>query len=105
MCDSMRFVDGDAPLPAALRQLVAEPALAETGLRDDAEHLAFAADDAVERRRETRQLGLASDKAREASRPGDLQPGARCAAAGQLVHLRGVRTPLISSSPLSRSSK
>src|SRR5262249_30960572 len=70
---SVRFVDADATSPAALGKLVAEAALARSGVRDDPHDLAVALERACQRRLEARHLGLAPHEAREPARARGLE--------------------------------
>ena len=66
--DPVPFVHGNTPGARALRELPAEAALADPGLRDDPEHLALPGNGAAERRLERGELVGTPDEAREAAR-------------------------------------
>ena len=66
--DPVPFVHGNTPGARALRELPAEAALADPGLRDDPEHLALPGNGAAERRLERSELVGTPDEAREAAR-------------------------------------
>src|SRR6185295_431430 len=85
VCHRVSLDERDAPRPTALRELVAEPALADAGLADHADDLALAGEGAFEARLEGRHLRRATDEAREAAGPGDVEPRAEGARALELV--------------------
>ena len=61
-------IDGCAPRPSALCELVAEAALADARLADDPDHLPLAAERPLQGALEHPQLLVAPDEAREATR-------------------------------------
>ena len=63
------FREADAARPAALGELVAEPALPDAGISRDPDDLARACEGAGERRLERLHLLVAADETREATRP------------------------------------
>ena len=69
----------------ALGELVAEAALADAGLADDADHLPLAGERLLQGALEHPQLLVAADEPREAARARDVEPPAGGADAGQLV--------------------
>ena len=76
--------DLDAALAAAFGELVAEAALADARLGDDADRGALAALGPLERRFEHRHLLVAADEAGEAALAREVEPRARGADPGQL---------------------
>src|SRR5439155_18947908 len=64
---AVRLVDGEAAGTAALGELVAEPALADSGLGDHAHHLALTVERTGEGRLEGRHLVRSPNEAREAA--------------------------------------
>src|SRR5439155_15937541 len=81
----LRLVHGDAACPAALREVVAEPTLADARLGDHANHPPITGERALERRLKRRHLVVAPDEAREAPRAGDVEARAQRARAFELV--------------------
>ncbi len=70
------FREADAARPAALGELVAEPALPDAGISRHPDDLARACEGAGERRLERLHLLVAADETREATRPGGFEAGA-----------------------------
>src|SRR5450759_4062980 len=87
---ALSLIDGDAPPAGALDELVAETALADTRLADDANHCAAAALGLLERRVKRRQLIPTPYEPREAPRPGDVKARVRAARTGQHMHPNGL---------------
>ena len=75
-------VDGHASRPPALGELVAEAALADPGLADDADDLGVALLRGREGLLQHLHLVAAADEAREAASPGDVEAAARSADPG-----------------------
>ena len=80
-----RVVDGSAFRPPALRELVAEAALADARLADDPDHLRLPFLGLLEGVFEDLHLLVAADEPREAARLGDVEAAASRADPGQLV--------------------
>src|SRR5262249_46324630 len=70
----MRLVDRDPARAAAFCELVAEAALAEASLGPDADDLPVARGCPSQRGLQRRNLGIPPDEAREAARPGHVEP-------------------------------
>src|SRR5207247_9983418 len=83
--DAVRLVDREAARTDPLDELVAEPALADPGLGDDADDPAAALYRPAERGLERRRLLLASDEAGEAARAGEVEARLERARAFELV--------------------
>ena len=94
VCHPVRLVDGNAPYPAALEELVAEPALSDAGLAQHRYHPAVPLERAPQRRLERGGLLLPPDEAREAPPAGDLEPRPERADAAQLIDPERVPHPL-----------
>src|SRR5207249_2761048 len=92
--DAVRLLHRNAAGTAALDELPAEPALADARLGDDPDHLPVAVHGAGERRLERRHLVDAADEAREAARPGDVEPRLERADVLELVDPYGVARAL-----------
>ena len=88
MRDGARLEDGKAARPTALRQLVAEAALADAGLRDQTHHLAMAFERPREGTVEHRHLVVAPDESREPARPRDIETRASRAGALELMDVQ-----------------
>jgi hypothetical protein len=65
--DAVRLVNGNVARPAALHELVAQPALADAGVGDDADDPTVAGDCWRELRLECLHLIDAADEARESA--------------------------------------
>src|SRR5919198_2450165 len=83
---TLGLVDGDVAPPAEFRELRAQPALADPGLRDDADDLALSGEHLLRGGLELRHLGGAADEAGEPSLPGDVESPAGSAEPDELVH-------------------
>jgi hypothetical protein len=86
--------DADAPGAATLAELVAEPALADARLADEADDLPLAGERALEALLEHRHLSCPSDETREAAHPGDVEPRAELATALELEETERLAQPL-----------
>ena len=88
------LVDGDLAAAAALRELVAEPALAHAGLADHTHHAPLPFQHVLQRRVERRELVRAADQAREAACPRHVHPRPHRAHPDELEDLDRVPRPL-----------
>ena len=91
MGDRAPHLDSLAGGPAALDELVAEPALADSGLGHDAHHLAVARGRLLQRGVERLYVGAATHEARQAARARDVETRLQLARARELedVHRLG----------------
>ncbi len=80
----LRLEDLEPALAAALAELVAEPALADAGLGDDADHGPVAGLGSLQRALENGHLLVAADEAGEAALAREVEPRARRADPRQL---------------------